>query len=326
MASARALLAAERAARRLTHPYLHYDQSGRLQCTVCNLNIPAEKLWEPHLRSANHRKNAAAREEGFTVSKKRKIDDGSEEPIVQKRKHEETDDGMNEAKQRVQTTMTSRGAKRVKSVRFEDQPTEVPEHVPPVPTRETDKGSPPLSNTEHETPESEPQVVPEPTEPQISSSSHEVPIDPVDEDEWAAFERDLAPLTSFPATNTQTHDRYSHATISAPAVSAADLPKTPSDQAHAENKTKRRDYEAEAQAEREEEQARLQEEFEVMEEMEERVRRLREMREKLRVRSSVASGAQQEAGITDTSAKQQMAEKVVEEDEDESDELDDWFS
>lgn len=273
------------------------------------------------------------------MSKKRKMDDGSEEPSGQKRKHEEVGDGVNEVEQRAQIPMTSRGAKRVKSVRFEDQPIEVPERIPPVPTRDVDEETRTLDHTESDVTESAPRFVPVLSEPDPSSSPHKSPVDPIDEDEWAAFERDLAPLTFDPATNSQTHSRYSHATISAPAVSATDLPKQRPDQAQAETKTRRRDYEAEAQEEREEEQARLQEEFEVMEEMEERVRRLKEMREKLRVRPSAASPvgqedglaveaseAEQGSGIMNSTAEKQKTGKAVQEDEEESDELDDWFS
>ncbi|RMZ81704.1 hypothetical protein DV737_g2433, partial [Chaetothyriales sp. CBS 132003] len=60
-ADVRALLAAERKARRISHPLLTYTKSGQLLCTVCQLNIKSEALWEGHLRSANHRRNATAK-------------------------------------------------------------------------------------------------------------------------------------------------------------------------------------------------------------------------------------------------------------------------
>ncbi|RMZ90391.1 hypothetical protein DV736_g2384, partial [Chaetothyriales sp. CBS 134916] len=92
----RALLAAERKARRISHPLLTYTKSGQLLCNVCQLNVRSEALWEGHLRSANHGKNAASKAaavEGTEKSGggkkgvKRKLDDlhESEEGAPQER-------------------------------------------------------------------------------------------------------------------------------------------------------------------------------------------------------------------------------------------------
>ena len=78
MADVRALLAAERQARRISHPYLTYTKSGQLLCNVCQLNVKSEALWEGHLRSANHKKNARAAQEASSRSLKRKLDDVEE--------------------------------------------------------------------------------------------------------------------------------------------------------------------------------------------------------------------------------------------------------
>ena len=333
MPSAKGLLASERAVGRLTHPQLVYDKSGRLQCTVCDLNIPAEKLWEPHLRSANHRKNVAAREEGVNVNKKRKIDHEGDASNGQKRKLEDERDQSERPQPVLAPSVASRSTKRVKSVRFEDQPSVRVHPVPPLPIHsrvEEQEGTEGIG-------EFDSAPVSQTPARQQDSRSPETPVsltEPVDEDEWAAFERELGPLTTDMATSTTTHppnhDRYSHATISAPAVSASQAQKEASNAGPTagDASTKRRDYEAEAQADREEEQARRAEEFEVMEEMEERVRRLKEMRERLRGKAGVPPPGQQASGPTTKPAVAARADgdHDDDDDDDESDEIDHWFS
>ena len=345
MADLRALLAAERKTRQVVHPLAAYDKSGALLCTACDLKIPAEKLWDPHLRSANHRKNALAQQDGRSVSKKRKI--GSDD-----------DDEVSTASPApsVAVEEARRVGKRTKSVRF------AVDDIPP-----TDNA------VETETPDPEPnggEGIEETVVGQQSDTPHgandlpaisDAPLvllepDPVDEDEWAAFERDLATVTNAQSqTSINQEDRYAAATISAPAVSATELAQRQKrggqTQTEPENttKTKRRDYEAEAQDDREEEQARIADEFAVMEQMEDKVRRLREMRESLRRQPVVTQTGEEEKVVNVENGvlpalvnaqnhdregdptvvdAEELAKKdaPASEDDDESDEVDDWYS
>lgn len=335
MSNLRNLLAAERKARQISHPYASYDRSGRLRCTACDLSIPAEKLWEPHLRSANHKQNVLARDEGAPVSKKRKIE---EEDAAEK----DNDSNSSRSKNGDEKRM----GKRNKLVRFaiDEEVSEELSGRPDGPENEEQAPSPnqvaPERHPEVET------IVPRAQDADTISSRHQhtaqfvtqAPADPVDEEEWAAFERDLASLTnpqvSQPSSSGR-DDRYASATISAPAISAADLAKNTSSQQPESQQEgargKRRDYEAEAREEREEEEARMAEELAVMEEMEEKVRRLREMREKLRMRpsqqESVTSHSTPGVIIISTDENEVVQGDVdADDDDEEGDEIDEWFS
>jgi len=99
----------------------------------------------------------------------------------------------------------------------------------------------------------------------------------VDEDEWAAFEADIATAEA----NTNTFDE---AVISAPAMSAAELATKEKED---ENKRRREQQEADQEGDKEEQQRKLEDEFEEMESLEQRVRKLREKREALRLQKAV---------------------------------------
>jgi zinc finger protein 830 len=104
----------------------------------------------------------------------------------------------------------------------------------------------------------------------------------VDEDEWAAFEADIATATTA-AAPTYAED----AVISAPAMSAAEV-------AAAKASTEAQAVvELALEDEREEATRALEEEFEEMEELEARVKRLKERREKLRQQGADAPVAVQ---------------------------------
>ena len=344
MADLRALLAAERKTRQVAHPLASYDKSGALICTACDLKIPAEKLWDPHLRSANHRKNALAQHDGRPVSKKRKIGSDNEDEVATASPAPSV--AIEEAK---------RIGKRTKSVRFavDDMPaTDVA-----VETGIQDQSPNNIQASEDNLVEERPDTSHEANGLPATSDLPLVLLepDPVDEDEWAAFERDLATVTDAQGQTTiNQEDRYAAATISAPAVSATELAQRQKRGGPAQSapdsttKTKRRDYEAEAQDEREEEQARIADEFAVMEEMEDKVRRLRQMRESLRQTTPLTQtrGGEKEGnedGLSPALIDGQNHDREgdpkmldadglteqrasVDEDEDESDEVDDWYS
>lgn len=127
----------------------------------------------------------------------------------------------------------------------------------------------------------------------------------VDEDEWAAFESDIATAEAQVAA-------ANDAVISAPAMSAAELAKKSADEDYAQKKERQ---EAELEGDKEDAARKMEEELEEMESLEARVRRLREKREELRRRGSNVS-----------SSRPTIQTRVVDtlDEEDDDDEDDDW--
>ncbi|KAI0429053.1 hypothetical protein F5Y09DRAFT_311330 [Xylaria sp. FL1042] len=107
----------------------------------------------------------------------------------------------------------------------------------------------------------------------------------VDEAEWAAFEAEMsaldAPAPAPPASGAANH-LYIDATISAPALTAAQVAAKSEEEEHERRKQA---MEAEMAGEREDATRALEAEFEEMEELEGRVRRLKQRREELRKES-----------------------------------------
>lgn len=219
------------------HPHLTYSKSGALNCNICNLNIKSEQLWPGHLKSLNHRKNV------------QKI---PSEPVRPQKRKIET----------------------VEANEDEERNYEVDSRKKPKPAASTDNDIVQPVPDEVATPES---VVVGPSIPQaheendVEMPQNQVPNPPkpnenINEDEWAAFEREVAPLAN---------QDYTAAIIEAAPVSAAEV-------AVQQKTSTLQQKEEEAEAEKEDESRRMEEEFEVMEEMEERVKRLRTRREALR--------------------------------------------
>lgn len=127
----------------------------------------------------------------------------------------------------------------------------------------------------------------------------------VDEDEWAAFESDIATAEAQVAA-------ANDAVISAPAMSAAELAKKSADEDYAQKKERQ---EAELEGDKEDAARKMEEELEEMESLEARVRRLREKREELRRRGSNVSSSR-------PTIQPAVADTLEEEDDDEED--DDW--
>jgi len=239
MADVRALLAAERHSRRISHPHLTYSKTGALTCTVCDLNIKSEQLWPGHLKSLNHRKNVQKKTETPVRPAKRKID-SIEKDEEQERNYE---------------------------VDSRKKPKSAPEsqrHTSPAPDTERDPPPLPVPSEQEPQPFHSDQA---PSQQQHSMPPQVPPAADVDEDEWAAFERDVADVAE---------PDFATATIEAAPVSAAQL----AEQQRTNTVQQRED---EAEAEKEDESRRMEEEFDVMEEMEDRVKKLRARREALRI-------------------------------------------
>jgi zinc finger protein 830 len=291
MADVRALLAAERQARRISHPYLTYTKSGQLLCNVCQLNVKSETLWEGHLKSANHRKNAKAAQDASSKNLKRKLDDVEEAE----------DDGLQ---------IEAEGRKKPKS-RAVSLVEKVASVNGPVAAPTADEDETAFGQSERQRVVVAEAVAPQDPEPEPPSNKP-VPPDPnpaVDEDEWAAFEREVAPLAQAD---------HAAATITAAPVSAEQLEKQKE-----ENRWKQQENEAEA--EKEEEERRAEEEVEIMEDLEERVKKWKEKREALRIAGKVGVDTGQ---VTAAVAVDEVkgSKDGREDDESDDDDVDDWYS
>lgn len=270
MTDVRSLLRNERASRRIVHPQATYSTTGTLVCLVCHIQLKAESQWEKHLRSAQHamrlqriRDGTLGRPPGAPPpveeslnggGKKRKADDGEERAKKRRVQFEQT--VPEEPVQRDSDAAAADsdqggqdGEGLLETATLVPRPQPEPFNMPPTPPNDATKnsGSGNLS----------------------TSNSHQT----IDEDEWAAFEREVA--TPPPTTSIL----MSEATISAAPLSAAEIAAQEREEANAQKKER---MEAVVEGEREDAARRLEDEFEEMAGLEEKVRRLREQREQLR--------------------------------------------
>lgn len=289
MADARALLAAERKARRISHPFLQYTKTGQPLCKVCQLNIKSESLWDGHLKSVNHKKNVKAAEAASSRSLKRKLEDVEEEE---------------EDRPQVETDIRKKPKSRVTSLAEDAATVDGQSHASldmaqtasekePRPVEESLQDNVPA-------PDSLRQAQSESLQPPGAAAA-------VDEDEWAAFEREMGSLAQVDDVE---------ATISAAPVSAEQLAKQ-------RNEDKQKRQEDDADAEKEEEKRRADEEVEIMEDLGDRVRKLREKREALRTAPSTMVAVDViEEKVEEVSNK----DEDDHDDDDDEDDVDDWYS
>lgn len=158
-----------------------------------------------------------------------------------------------------------------------------------------------------------------PSTMQVSSAPSAPELEPqaqvVDEDEWAAFEREVAaPARAAPTTNVSLP---ADATISAAPVSAAELEARQRE----ERDTRAAAQEEEVLGDREDAARSLEEEFAEMEELEQRVQKLKEKREELRRRKEEGMAAT--AGPMETTEPKPV-EPEESEDEEEVEDEDEW--
>ena len=252
MADVRSLLRNERAQRRIDHPQAHYSATGTLQCTVCHIPLKSDaEVWNKHLKTPQH----AMRAERLRISTSKP----PEQPITQEvsngSKKRKASDGEGDSRKRTKPILDSPGS-------FFD---EIDETSKATSTEDFQATSDAPSKT---------------TPPTTTLPSHTLPTPPVpaqiDEDEWAAFERDVATPPPDPGLSSAL---TAEATITARPITAAELAAQSQEEANIQSKERR---EAEIEGEKEDAARALEEEFDEMEDLEERVRRLREMREELR--------------------------------------------
>ena len=252
MADVRSLLRNERAQRRINHPQAHYSATGTLECAVCHIPLKSDvEVWNKHLKSPQH----AIRAERLRISTSKPIEQPNTREVSKGSKKRKASDGDGDLRKRAKPVLDSPGS-------FFD---------------EINGTSKDASTEDFQATTDAPIKT---TPPTTTLPSHTVPNPPVpaqiDEDEWAAFERDIAtppPGPGLPSALT------AEATITAAPITAAELAAQSQEEANTQNKERR---EAETEGEKEDAARALEEEFDEMEGLEERVRRLREMREELR--------------------------------------------
>lgn len=159
-----------------------------------------------------------------------------------------------------------------------------------------------------------------PSTMQVSSAPSEPEPEPqpqvVDEDEWAAFEREVAaPARAVPTTNAPLP---ADATISAAPVSAAELEARQRE----ERDTRAVAQEEQVLGEREDAARSLEEEFAEMEELEQRVQKLKEKREELRRRKEEGMAAT--AGPMETTEPEPVEPEEIEDEDEDEDDWDNW--
>ncbi|KAI9759255.1 MAG: hypothetical protein M4579_002464 [Chaenotheca gracillima] len=333
----RSLLRAARASRRINHPQAIYSKAGSLKCAVCDLAIKSDALWEGHLRSKQHKLNGQRSNGGpapvAAGSKKRKADDSEEEEGDHKRARENTNGEVSSTASKSIGMAPSKAITEPELPKIDGNGKELSENLlepqegptsndistsypirPPStrPIKES-AGSTPLSAADKQ-----------PNNALAAESAPEV-----DEDEWAAFEREVAATEAESKVDAATDPSRSAltapATYSAPAVSAAELAR----QSSTDRSGTRRNREEELEEEKEDATRKLEEEFEEMEGLEERVRALKERREKLRAerehKDLVTTG---ETGPTKvgsgTTVGQDAGEAEDDDESDDDDDEDDW--
>ncbi|CDM35277.1 hypothetical protein DTO013E5_6708 [Penicillium roqueforti] len=222
---------------------------------------------------------------GNRVTKKRKVDSG---------------DGVMRKKLRAAEQDTFQSASGAASIEHttEDEGSEQVEDDVAGP-------EPPLDN-EQEVVESAADLAEEPT-----TRPREDPSTPIDEEAWAAFEREVAAQSDEPHVPAAL---TAEATISAAPVTAAEL----AAQQERSKTSTARTREAEMEGEREDAARLLEEEFDEMDQLEERVRRLKHKREELR--KSRAEDKTQDEPIGSGAVEQVESESEDDDDED----WDDW--
>ncbi|GKT52357.1 zinc finger protein [Colletotrichum spaethianum] len=348
MADVRSLLRQQRAARRIEHPYAAYSDAGKLLCTLCHEAIKSESLWDGHVRGSGHTTKLKAVQHastdtngsaaaGDTPSNKRKHD--SDEDM----EDEDAADAVRKKRSKTNMSTPSRlslgeSDRDLKDVTLTPPSLNRRTSTTPVQGVEIQIPSRPHTpaykdgTSSNSTPIVQP-VGPSPLIPQEAASANATAAPAaqengaaaktgsgraqVDEDEWAAFEADIAAATA----------PYSEdAVIAAPAMTAEETAAAAKTEEEEQEK-RRLAAEKDLLDEKEEATRALETEFEDMEELEARVRRLKEKREALRRQSDAgtAAPATRPMGKPAEATGKENVEAVGEEEEDEDEDEDDFM-
>ncbi|KAL8723473.1 MAG: hypothetical protein Q9225_000206 [Loekoesia sp. 1 TL-2023] len=276
MADVRSMLRNERASRRISHPHLTYSTTGTLICLVCHIQVKTEALWNKHLHSPQHATNAQNLRDDTSRKSTLAAAPSEESNWVSSSKKRKADDESSDEDSRKRT----KGAQRVSPTDYSSEPFKRNEKPPEDSIKSIDSKASAIAAVDPDPTSNG--ILPHPPHVDAPPSTNQ-PSDPtatIDEDEWAAFQRDVATPPPEPSALTATAD------ISAAPMTAAELAAQSREQASRQAKER---SEAEVEGEKEDAARQLEEEFEDMAELEDRVRKLREKREKLRVQNREAS-------------------------------------
>ncbi|KAF3925984.1 hypothetical protein ABW20_dc0107285 [Dactylellina cionopaga] len=301
-ADPRKLLAAARKSRRITSPYASYSLAGALFCTICsNTPIKSDSLWDAHVASAQHKANVARK--GGIVS-------GVVPGKSNKRPAESSiDDDTATGNGNVQQASSS---KRLKTARadvknlalpvgfFDDEDENEDAVVSTGEVIEPDEEQGRPTNTADKPVTVAPANSKLPAD--FFSSSANPASKPPDnqeddilDDEWAAFQADIAQAEEEVQAIDPSSIPVPIHTISAPALSAAEI-----QQKQLESETtdsmNNRNTRTIAEEEMEEARAAMADFFEEQNSLEERVQRLKERREILRQANNARAGQDNTTG------------------------------
>lgn len=321
MTDVRSLLRNERAQRRINHPQASYSATGTLECTVCHIPLKSDvEIWEKHLKSTQH----AMRQERLRLSTSKlpkstnlpeQAGEAGSQEVSAGSKKRKADDGDDDARKRTRPVVDVPGGFFDDVIEANNATSNSVVEETNLPTEQADAATKPLQGFIHAT-DAALNAAPVPILPESSSLPTTVATsNPIDEDEWAAFERDVATPPPEPSALSAL---TAAATISAAPMTAAELAAQSREQASLQGRERR---EAEVEGEKEDAARALEEEFDEMEGLEERVRRLREKREDLRrKRDKEAEAGLENEGEKDVEGKRGGS---LEEDEDSEDDEDD---
>lgn len=305
MADVRSLLRNERASRRITHPQASYTNNGTLVCLTCHTQIKSESLWDTHVKSAAHVKRSQNLREGASKSaadtngtRKRKADDGDRDSRKKTKPVDVLPDGFFDESSNTQDVETYLGPEAENMGEEQHEDTMSAEAAPPK--QQAHSAGVPAGFFD------------------ASTNGAPTPTTAIDEDEWAAFERDVA--TPPAETSAAPSALTAAATISAAPLTAAEIAARSREETSTQTKERR---EVELEGEKEDAALRLEEEFEEMEELEARVKRLRQKREELRSRKEEDMRAQEGTEAMDGVEGAEGGDDGDEDDDDE-DEDDEW--
>lgn len=317
MADARSLLRNERAQRRINHLQASYSSTGTLECSVCHIPLKSDvEVWNKHLKSTQHamrqeRQRLSTTQQPKTTNLPERVEEASTREVSVGSKKRKADDADGDSRKRTRPVVDVSGGFFDEGVEADNASSQPVTQEKNVPVESGDAVTKPLEGfVRANGAASNLTSVTSPT-----NSTTQLPTAPIDEDEWAAFERDVAtppPDLFAPAALTAA------ATISAAPMTAAEIAAQSREQASLQGRERR---EAEVEGEKEDAARALEDEFDEMEGLEERVRRLREKREELRLRRL----KEIEEGLEDDGEKDVESERAVgvEEDEESEDEEDD---
>ncbi|KAI0164037.1 hypothetical protein GGR57DRAFT_452119 [Xylariaceae sp. FL1272] len=354
MADARALLRAHRAENRIKHPHAAYSDAGKLLCKLCHDPIKTESLWESHLRSQGHRQRLQALQQAQqtqddTTQKRKRSDDADEDMSAaddnadaapkKRNKIEAVKNDAEKVREMTQTPPAPGLVRRTSGTPIQGVEIAIPSRpATPLAGSNSAVSTPKITSMTRSplvgsdvstksrgatsTPIStELLAVPTASKPSSAPAAKTDPSDAIIDAEWAAFEAEMEAEGAHTNTTALPGIRgtYADATISAPALTAAEVAAKSQ-----EEDNERRKHAADAQMadDREDASRALEDEFVEMEELESRVRRLKERREELRKGSVMnlraAAEKNGDAG-KENNANGDLVEESDEEDEDEFD-------